>query len=207
MSSAGPPPVSRSSFLLVCRGDHLGVALRHLRRAGVVPDALVQGGDLRYFLRRQKEVEESEVVPDMRRVLGPGNHDGLGLEVPAKDDLRAALAVLFRQFCKDRLIKQSLVPMPQGVPRLNCHALRSQELLQALLLEVGVDLCLEEHGTNLADGENFPNLLLCSGSISTVLSWCFLPSPRKGGVFSLSGIPRRSGKRKYRLVNGHEPAG
>lgn len=166
MSSAGPPPVSRSSFLLVCRGDRLGVALQHLRRAGVVPDALVQGGDL-----------------------------------------RAALAVLFRQFCKDRLIKQSLVPMPQGVPRLNCHALRSQELLQALLLEVGVDLCLEEHGTNLADGENFPNLLLCSGSISTVLSWCFLPSPRKGGVFSLSRIPRRSGKRKYRLVNGHEPAG
>ena len=70
--------------------------------------------------------------------------------MPAQDDLGAALAVFPGQSGKHFFLQQRLVPMAQGIPRLGDHALRGQELLQLLLLEIGMNLRLEDGGAALA---------------------------------------------------------
>ena len=95
----------------------------------------------------------------MRRILGTGNDDVAGLNVPTEDNLSVALAVLLGQLAEHWFLDQRLVAVAQRIPRLNHDALAVQELLQRFLLRVGVDLRLEDGGLHFADGQNLLDLL------------------------------------------------
>ena len=71
--------------------------------------------------------------------------------MPAQDDLRGGLAVLFAQRSEQRLIQQRLVSMTQRIPCLRHDAVFFQQLLQLRLLIVGMQLGLQNGGTHLAD--------------------------------------------------------
>ena len=131
-------------FLLVHRRHYVDIAVQQLRRTGVIADALIQYGDAGHFVLCQRKVEEIKIIFDMRGVFGTGDHDVTSLNVPAQDNLGAAFVVFMGQPGKNRLLQQRLVPVAQGVPGLDHHPFRGQEIFQLLLLVVGVDLRLEK---------------------------------------------------------------
>ena len=83
-------------------GDHFGSTI-------VVTDALVNLCDLCHFLIGQGKIKDIEVVADMIRILGAGDHHIAALDVPAENDLCGALAVLGAKLGKDGLPGQGLV--------------------------------------------------------------------------------------------------
>ena len=95
----------------------------------------------------------------MGRVLGAGDHDIAGLNVPAQDDLGIALAILFAKFREQRLLDQRLVSMTQRIPCLDDDAFFIQKCLQFLLLRVGCTSVWSTAGFYLTDVQNLLHLL------------------------------------------------
>ena len=65
--------------------------LEQLFSVPVVLFAAIQRGDLLHFLLCQLKAKQIQVLPDVIRVRGTGNHHHAALQIPAEDDLRAAL--------------------------------------------------------------------------------------------------------------------
>ena len=74
---------------------HFRVPFQHLRGAGVVAFFPVHRGDLCHLLIGEGEIEQIQVVLNMGRVLGAGDHDVAALDMPAQDDLGVRFAVFF----------------------------------------------------------------------------------------------------------------
>ena len=96
----------------------------------------------------------------MGRILGTGNDNVPILDMPPQDNLGVGLAVLLSKFREQRFFQQGLVPMAQGIPGLDDHALFAEEFFQLPLLEIGVQLCLQDSGLHFADREDFLDLFL-----------------------------------------------
>ena len=131
-----------------------------LRRALEDRLALVESVDLRHLLVRQLEIEQVEVLSDMRRGLGAGDDRVSQLHVPAEDDLSRGLAVSLRNLCDDGFTHDRGVAAPaQRVPRLQRDVVLPQERLEFGLREVGVALDLDKRGLDLGLAEETSEFL------------------------------------------------
>ena len=80
-----------------------------LIRTMVVTDALVELCDLGHFFIREPKVQDIQIVLDMINTLAAWDNGKTHLGMPAENDLRRRLSVLFAKFCEHRLVKQGLI--------------------------------------------------------------------------------------------------
>lgn len=96
----------------------------------------------------------------MCRIFRAGDNYIAALNMPAQDDLCAALPIFPGQFGKQRLLLKRLIAMSQGVLCLDYDSLFIQEPFQFFFLRVRVRLRLQDGRLNLTDAQNFLDLLL-----------------------------------------------
>ena len=134
---------------------HVGHVCQEARQGlvGVLEERLplVEGIDLSHVLVRQREIEEVDVVRDVRGRLRTRDDDVPLLDVPTQQHLGGGLAVLLGDalddgFGHDRIVAASA----QRVPRLQCDVVLREEHLELRLREVGVALDLVDGGDDLA---------------------------------------------------------
>ena len=112
---------------------------------------LVEGIDLSHVLVREREIEQVDVVRDVRRRLRARDHDVSLLDVPAQQHLGGGLAVLLGEGLDEGLGHDRVVAASaERVPRLRRDVVLIEEFLELLLREVGVALDLVDRGDNLA---------------------------------------------------------
>ena len=112
---------------------------------------LVEGIDLSHVLVRQREIEEVDVVRDVRGRLRTRDDDVSLLDVPAQQHLGGGLAVLLGEGLDEGFGHDRVVAAPaQREPRLQRDVVLPQERLELGLREVGVALDLVDRGDNLA---------------------------------------------------------
>ena len=80
----------------------------------------------------------------MCRIFRAGDNYIAALNMPAQDDLCAALPIFSGQFGKQRLLLKRLIAMSQGVPCLDYDSLFIQEPFQFFFLRVRVRFCLQD---------------------------------------------------------------
>ena len=112
---------------------------------------LVEGIDLGHVLVGQREIEQVDVLSDVRWRLRARDHDVSLLDMPAQQHLGGGLAVLLGEFLDEGLGHDRVVAASaQRIPRLQCDVVLLQERLELRLWEVGVALDLVDCGDNLA---------------------------------------------------------
>ena len=112
---------------------------------------LVEGVDLGHVLVGQREVEQVDVLSDVRWCLRARDHDVSLLDMPAQQHLGGGLAVLLGEFLDEGLGHDRVIAASaQRVPRLQRNVMLCQERLELRLREVGVALDLVDCGDNLA---------------------------------------------------------
>lgn len=143
---------------------HVGHVCQEARQGlvGVLEERLplVEGIDLSHVLVRQREIEEVDVVRDVRGRLRTRDDDVPLLDVPTQQHLGGGLAVLLGDalddgFGHDRIVAASA----QRVPRLQCDVVLREEHLELRLREVGVALDLDKRGLDLGLAEETSEFL------------------------------------------------
>lgn len=111
---------------------------------------LVEGADLGHVLVGQREIEQVDVLSDVRWRLRARDHDVSLLDVPAQQYLGGGLAVLLGEALDEGLGHDRVVAASaQRVPRLQRDVVLREEFLERRLREVGVALDLVDRGDNL----------------------------------------------------------
>ena len=112
---------------------------------------LVEGIDLGHVLVGQREIEQVDVLSDVRRRLRSRNDDVSLLNMPAQQYLGGGLTVLLGEALDDGLAHDRVVAAPaERVPRLQRDVVIVEERLEFHLREVGVALDLVDRGDDFA---------------------------------------------------------
>ena len=83
--------------------------------AVVIAHALIKLRNFSHFFIVERKVEDIQVVSDMIDIFASGDHSEAHLCVPAKNDLRRSLSVLFSKFCEYRFTDQRFVAVAEPV--------------------------------------------------------------------------------------------
>lgn len=148
-------------FLVLNVGAPGGKLRKLLGRALVEAFPAIEGCHGGHVAICELEVEDIDVVGDVRRILGAWNDDISLLDMPTHNDLSRRFAILDSEVAHDGLVHDAAVAAPaERVPRLQCNVVLGEQLLQFSLREIRMALDLNEGWNDLAIREKLLDFVL-----------------------------------------------